>query len=415
MAGIETISCCRICGNRALLSIIDLGQQALTGIFPAADQPDPVRAPLELVVCDPAVPDACGLVQLRHNIELEAMFGDGYGYRSSVTQTMRDHLGAKVRHLVDLASLKAGDAVLDIGCNDGTLLGNYPAGLARHGIDPSSGQFAAQYPADIRLAVDFFSGAKVRAAFGDDIRFRVITSIAMFYDVLDPLGFMRDIHDLLTPDGVWETEQAYLAAMIDALTYDTICHEHVSYYALRQFEWLAHRAGLKIVEASQNDINGGSFRLVLARHDSPYAVDVVGLAVLHAAEDRFWHPGAFDDFANAIRHHRDVVRDFFAQNKGAKILGYGASTKGNVVLQYAGLGPNEIPAIMERDPRKYGRVTPGSRIPIISEEDGRAQKPDFMFVLPWHFRTEMIKREAAYLASGGKLVFPLPVFEIVTA
>lgn len=414
MTHIESIQACRICGNQHLGTIIDLGQQALTGIFPQADQADPTVAPLELVACDPTVPDACGLVQLRHNTELAAMFGDGYGYRSSITQTMRDHLGSKVGYLIGLTGLNAGDAVLDIGCNDGTLLGNYPEGIKCFGIDPSSGQFADQYPTDIGLAVDFFSGDRVRRAFGPDIRFRIITSIAMFYDVLDPLGFMKDIRSLLTPDGVWETEQAYLVAMVNALTYDTICHEHVSYYALRQFEWLATRAGLKIIEASQNDINGGSFRLVLARDDSNHAINHDSLRQLHAIEDRFWLPGAFDPFAAAIRLHRDIIIDFFSQNKGKNILGYGASTKGNVLLQYAGLGPQQIPVILERDPRKFGRVTPGSRIPIISEDEGRARNPDFLFVLPWHFRDEMIRREADFLARGGKLVFPLPEFEIVS-
>ena len=415
MAHIETIHQCRICGNTHLLPIIDLGSQALTGLFPQADQPDPTRAPLELVACDVAQDGACGLVQLRHNVELASMFGDGYGYRSSVTQTMRDHLGAKVADLIALTGIRAGEAVLDIGCNDGTLLGHYPYGIKRHGMDPSSGQFAKDYPDDIRLAVDFFSGERARAAFGPDQKFRIITSIAMFYDVLDPLSFMRDIRDLLTIDGVWETEHAWLAAMIDALTYDTICHEHVTYYAFRQFEWLAARAGLKIIQASQNNINGGSFCLVLARDDSAYGVDVAGLAALRQQENRFWQPGAFDAFAAAIRHHRQIVRDFFDRNQGRHILGYGASTKGNVVLQYAGITPQDMPAILERDPRKYGRVTPGTRIPIIAEADGRAQNPDFLFVLPWHFRDEMIVREADFLAGGGKIVFPLPDFEIVGA
>jgi NDP-4-keto-2,6-dideoxyhexose 3-C-methyltransferase len=413
MTPIETIHQCRICGNTRLVPIISLGNQALTGIFPGADQPDPALAPLELVACDLATPDACGLVQLKHNIALETMFGDGYGYRSSVTQTMRDHLGAKVRDLMALTAIKPGQAVLDIGCNDGTLLGNYPINILRHGIDPSSGQFAQTYPSDIKLAVNFFSGDRVRAAFGPDIKFQIITSIAMFYDVPDPLGFMKDIRSLLTPEGVWETEQAYLAAMIDALTYDTICHEHVSYYGFRQFEWLASRAGLKIIQATTNNINGGSFRLVLARDDSPHAVDEAALNALRTHESRFWQPGSFDEFAAAIVQHRQIVQDFFVRHRGQKILGYGASTKGNVLLQYAGISITDMPAILERDPRKFGRVTPGTRIPIISEADGRAQTPDFLFVLPWHFRDEMIVREADFLAGGGKLIFPLPKFEIV--
>lgn len=408
-----TISQCRACGNRQLVPILDLGIQALTGRFPLADEPDPPRGPLQLVKCEGA--RACGLLQLAHDYDGADLFGDGYGYRSSVTDTMVRHLAGKVAALERLAAPSAGDVVLDIGCNDGTLLAHYAtAGLRRLGVDPSGGQFRVVFPANAELIVDFFGAARVRALIGDR-KVKIVTSIAMFYDIADPLGFMREVRDLLADDGVWELEQAYMPAMLDALTYDTICHEHLAYYGYRQIAWMAPRAGFKPIDASVNAINGGSFRVVLAPIESRYRPNQPALDALAAREAALEARTPFQVFAARVVGHRALVRRWFERIAGASVLGYGASTKGNVIIQYCGLGVRELPAILERYPQKYGRVTPGSRIPIIAEAEGRARRPDFLFVLPWHFRDEMVPRERDFLAGGGRLAFPLPRFELVGA
>jgi NDP-4-keto-2,6-dideoxyhexose 3-C-methyltransferase len=417
---IKPISACRACGNPHLVQILDLGIQALTGRFERPEAPQPPSGPLVLVRCDRfAERSGCSLVQLGHDYRGEDMYGPGYGYRSSVTQTMVRHLGGKTTALAALTRLRPGDAVLDIGCNDGTLLRHYETpGLRRFGIDPSAGQFADDFPPGVRLIVDYFSAERVRREAGG-LRFKIITSIAMFYDIVTPLQFMREIGELLAQDGVWETEQAYLPSTIGKLCYDAVCHEHLAYYSLHQLAWLAQRAGLKLIDVGLDEINGGSFRAVLAHANSPVAANHQAIESMLEQEKRggFLDRAPYERFAREVSRHRDVVREFFrgASAAGKTVLGYGASTKGNVLLQYCAIGRDQLPAILDRYPRKHGLVAPGTRIPIISEEEGRARRPDYLFVLPWHFREEMIPREKAFLDSGGHLVFPLPRFEIVSA
>jgi cyclopropane fatty-acyl-phospholipid synthase-like methyltransferase len=358
-------------------------------------------------------------VQLAHHYRGEDMYGAGYGYRSSITQTMVRHLQSKAAALVALARPQPGDAVLDIGCNDGTLLRSYDGlGLQRVGVDPSAAPFAAEYPQDIRLIVDFFGADRVRHEIGK-LRFKIITSIAMFYDIARPLDFMRQIAALLAEDGVWETEQAYLPTTIDNLCYDAVCHEHLAYYGLHQIAWLAEQAGLALLDAAPNGINGGSFRVVLARLGSRLPANRNAISAMLEREVRkgFLAREPYVRFARDVARHREIVREFFGRAESARktVLGYGASTKGNVLLQYCGITRKQLPGILERYPRKYGLVAPGTRIPIIPEEEGRARRPAYLFVLPWHFRDEMIPRESRYLESGGQLVFPLPRFEIVGA
>jgi NDP-4-keto-2,6-dideoxyhexose 3-C-methyltransferase len=416
---VREIGACRVCGQRRLARIVDLGVQALTGRFERPEATPPPAGPLVLVRCDASGEPGCGLVQLAHDYRGEDMYGPGYGYRSSVTDMMVRHLARKTAALVAFAKPSRGDAVLDIGCNDGTLLRGYDGlGLRRVGIDPSARQFAAQFPPDARLIVDFFSAERVRREVAD-LRFKIITSIAMFYDIAKPLVFMADIAKLLAEDGVWEMEQAYLPSTIERLCYDAVCHEHLAYYGLHQIAWLAERAGLQVLDAELNDVNGGSFRVILALARSGHAVKRAGIASILERErhEGFLGRAPYENFSAHVERHRDTVREFFAGSRraGKKVLGYGASTKGNVLLQYCGVTRHDLPAILERYPPKVGLVTPGTRIPIISEEEGRAQRPDFLFVLPWHFREEIIPREREYLEGGGKLVFPLPNFEIVGA
>jgi SAM-dependent methyltransferase len=401
------------------VNVLDLGRQALTGRFPAPQDADPMSGPLELALCHVDSNDNCGLLQLRHSYPLDQMYGSTYGYRSSNNATMVEHLRRKISNLIGLARPKPGERVLDIGCNDGTLLKFYDGmGLSRYGIDPSSERFASEYPEDIRLIVDFFSADSIRrhAAEGN---FKIITSIAMFYDLEDPLGFMRDVGSLLGADGVWEFEQHYLVEMFRQCAYDSVCHEHISYYGLRQIKWMTDRTGLKIVGISTNDINGGSFSVIVARREAPYpeASALIAKFLGQEAAMALDTLAPYREFARKVAAHRDSVRRFLQQVKrdGKLVVGYGASTKGNVILQYCGLTAQDLPLIAEKYPAKYGRVTPGTRIPIISEADAYARKPDYMLVLPWYFRDEIIARERAYLRHGGTLVFVLPHLEQVTS
>lgn len=414
----QAIRHCRICHHDSLQPILDLGVQALTGVFPpSADQP--VEAgPLELIKCDEAT-GGCGLVQLRHSYTPAEMYGDNYGYRSGLNQSMVDHLRRRVRQALSIAKPIAGDVVLDIGSNDSTTLRAYPdLGLTLVGMDPTGKKFERYYPPHVKLVPDFFSASKFEKATGGR-KAKIVTSIAMFYDLERPQDFMADVHRVLADDGIWVFEQSYCPAMLAVDAYDTICHEHISYYALRQVKWMADRVGLKVIDLEHNDSNGGSFCVTVAKKSAPYppAADVVELWL--ESEERLGISTLepFHAFRDRVFRHRDDLRSFVrgVRHQGKSIYGYGASTKGNVVLQFCGLGRDDIPAMAEVNEDKFGRVTPGTHIPILSEKDVKARRPDYLLVLPWHFKGNILAREQGYLASGGQLVFPLPSIEVIGA
>lgn len=413
-----TIQRCRICGGSRLNSILHLGNQALTGVFPKALDEEVEVGPVELVKCDSST-GGCGLVQLRQSYDPDSMYGDNYGYRSGLNQSMVRHLGGRVEAALAAARPEAGDLVLDIGSNDSTTLRAYPAGkFELAGMDPTGKKFARYYPPHVTLVPEFFSAETFRKTFKGR-RAKIVTSFAMFYDLESPLGFMQAIYDILADDGVWMFEQSYLPAMIEKMAYDTICHEHLSYYALRQIKWMTDRVGFKIVDVELNDTNGGSFCVTVAKAGSQHATNHAGVDELLAAEEaaglETMQP--FLTFQESVYRHRRELCAFVHHETaaGKSICGYGASTKGNVLLQFCDFTPADIPVIAELNEEKFGRFTPQTRIPILSEADVRRRHPDYMLVLPWHFRSGIVAREAAYLANGGKLVFPLPKLEIVGA
>jgi NDP-4-keto-2,6-dideoxyhexose 3-C-methyltransferase len=404
---------CRICGNHDLVSVLNLGEQALTSAFPRSRDVVVPAVPLEMVVC---APPGCGLVQLRDETDPALMYNEAYGYRSGIRPFMVNHLRGKVAQVTALAGPGAGDLVLDIGSNDSTLLHAYPPGPALVGFDPSGAKFSHLYPEGADLVVDYFSTATFRERYGDR-RAKVVTSIAMFYDLSDPTAFMRDVREVLADDGVWLLEQSYLPAMLDAGAYDVVCHEHLEYYALAQIEWMAARSGLTVVSAEVTDVYGGSLCAILARDTAPYPRDEAGLARIRAREKaaRLDTLAPYESFGRSARESRAALIDFLAKSRadGKLTLGYGASTKGNVILQYCGLTEQDLPCIGEPSAEKSGCFTPGTGIPIVSEEAAKAQRPDQLLVLPWIYRDGFLEREAGFLAGGGKLVFPLPDLEIV--
>ncbi|CRK56084.1 NDP-hexose 3-C-methyltransferase TylCIII [Alloactinosynnema sp. L-07] len=399
---------CRICGNRTLLPVLDLGTQALTGIFPKPGVEVPT-APLEVVKCSP---DGCGLVQLKHTADLSLMYGVHYGYRSGIRPFMINYLHDKVATLTGLVDLDAGDVVVDIGSNDSTLLQGYRTeGLTRVGIDPTGDKWRQYYPDSVDLIPDFFSKDVYAEKFGDR-KAKIVTSIAMYYDLPDPTGFMSDVRDILTDDGVWMVEMTDLASTIEALAYDAVCQEHLEYYTLRQIEWMADRVGLTVSSAELTEANGGSLCLTLVKDPSRHKIDTAAIerAREREAELRLDSMATYETFARRVTDHRDELRAFLDDSKaaGKLTLGYGASTKGNVTLQYCGVTTDDLPCIGEVSPEKHGCVTPGSGIPIVSEEDAKALKPDQLLILPWAYRDGFVEREQEFLARGGKFVVPLP-------
>jgi hypothetical protein len=406
------ISNCRIDPSTTLVSVLNLGHQALTGVFPTTAAQPVTVGPLELVWCP-----VSGLLQLKHSYESSEMYGDNYGYRSGLNQSMVNHLTDKIAYLERLVPLSAGDVVVDIGSNDATTLKAYNAsGIRRIGIDPTGKKFARYYPADITLVPDFFSSEAYRSV--ETKKARIVTSIAMFYDLEAPIEFARQIESILADDGIWHFEQSYMPSMLRLNSYDTVCHEHLEYYSLGVVKRVLEKAGLRLVDVVMNAINGGSFAVTAAKAANKSVKSnqpVVEWLLEQEGRMGLTTPRPYRDFEERVFRHRDdltrLVRALTADGK--KILGYGASTKGNVVLQFCGLTAKDIPAIAEVNPEKFGCVTPGSHIPIISEAEAKAINPDYYLVLPWHFKDGIVRREKEFLSNGGRMIFPFPEIEIV--
>lgn len=407
---------CRICGNSNLIKVLDLGEQALTGVFPRSKDQPVTRGPLQLLKChgEPGA-DACGLLQLAHSYDLGEMYGENYGYRSGLNPSMVRHLHGKVERILGMAHLAPGDLIVDIGSNDSTTLQAYPPGRYKLvGIDPTGIKFRQYYPSHIELIPDFFSLEKFRARFGDQ-KAKVVSSFSMFYDLEAPMDFMREVRDILHPEGIWVFEQSYMPTMLERNAYDTVCHEHLEYYGLKQIKWMADKVGLRIVDVEFNDINGGSFSVMAAHAASTYPT----CATLGELLDREVLLGLdtlkpYAEFAQRVANSRTALMDFFrrAHAEDKRVFALGASTKGNVVLQYCGVTESEVSCVGEVNPDKFNCFTPGTLLPIIPEDIALAKKPDYLLVLPWHFR-EFFENNPKL--NTHNLVFPLPTLKIINS
>ncbi|MDG6907229.1 MAG: methyltransferase domain-containing protein [Nitrososphaerota archaeon] len=410
----QAIAACRICGNTHLDDVLDLGEQALTGVFPGSLNESVATAPLQLVKCSGRNGDGCGLLQLNHSCSPEAMFQGDYGYRSDLNATMVGHLRSKALKLAKIADLAAGDLIVDIGSNDGTLLKSYPKDkkLKLVGVDPAGVQFGPYYPSTIELISDFFDARLIKRF--RDSKAKVVTSIAMFYDLESPLAFMKGVESVLADEGIWHFEQSYMPQMLANNSYDTVCHEHLEYYALKQVKWMIDKTSLKIIDIEFNNVNGGSFGVTVASKASKYKACTEKTAAVLRKERHLEldTPKPFRSFRKNVMTQRDRLKQFLgsAQNEGKTVLGLGASTKGNVILQFCGVTPREIPLIGEVNSRKVGRYTPGTLIPICHQNDVIKMNPDYLLVLPWHFKEFFMQNRTRF--GDIRFVFPLPTLSI---
>lgn len=403
---------CRICGNKHLETVLDLGEQMLTGVFPKTVDPGAATVgPLRLVKC--MGDDVCGLVQLDHSYDLSEMYGINYGYRSGLNKSMVAHLHSKIKRILGRVTLAEGDLVVDIGSNDSTTLQAYPSvGPVLVGVDPTGVKFSHYYPSHIQLIPDFFTSSLLKARFPGK-KARIITSFSMFYDLEDPTGFMCEIAEVLADDGVWVFEQSYMPTMLDTNSYDTVCHEHLEFYALKQIQWMTKRSGLRILDVEFNDVNGGSFSITVGKANGITDVTPEVQAILDR-ETALGLDGLepFRAFAERTALSKRQLVEFVAKAKadGKTVAALGASTKGNVLLQFCGFTAADIVSVGEVNTEKYGCFTPGTFLPIVPEDLLLSEKPDYLIVLPWHFRAFFVGNPKF---SGVKLVFPLPHLEIV--
>ncbi|MBD1827834.1 class I SAM-dependent methyltransferase [Microcoleus vaginatus GB1-A2] len=409
---------CRVCGSSALTNVINLGEQHLQGSFikPGKEEPPFRKIPLSLVRCDPLKDEkACGLLQMEHTVPPEVLYS-AYWYRSGTNQTMRSHLQGIAEEASSLIG-KDKALVLDIGCNDGTLLNCYPEEFIKFGVDPSD--LAQEITGDITVIQDIFPSEELITLLKGE-KFDIITSIAMFYDLENPVRFCQEIKKLLAVDGVWILEMSYMPSMLKMNSYDTICHEHLEYYSLAVLEYILKQAELKIVDAVVNDINGGSIRCYATHIDNfafknKEALQRINLLRQEEFDMELDTDKPYKNFQDRINVHKEELNCLLKKRKkeGNTVHLYGASTKGNTILQWCGIDHRIIDVAAERNPDKYGAYTLGTDIPIVSEEESRAMNPDYYLVLPWHFRAEFIKREQESLNKGIGMIFPLPNIEII--
>lgn len=404
---------CRLCGSSELQQVLDFGVLAFTGVFPASVCEQVDEGAVRLVVCE-----SCGLAQLSDSFPADALYGDNYGYRSGLNGSMLQHLRRTARRLERLSGVSTGDLVLDIGANDGSLLRSYETpGILKFGIDPTIAKFIDFYAEDVHTTcvADFFTAVNFDAV--SDQRATIVTSIAMFYDLEDPVAFARDVRHCLAPEGLWHFEQSYMPWMLRSGAYDTICHEHLEYYSLTTIKRILDEAGLRIVDVATNAVNGGSIAVTAARDDSSWeTVSIIPEWLLE--EERRSKVGDVETwrrFAQTVKTRQTDLLELLTalRDSGKKVMGLGASTKGNVLLQTTGITPELVSVIGDVNPYKFGRFMPGTGIPIVSEEDVLALEPDYLLVLPWHFRETFMVTLEPFLSRGGRLIFPLPDIEIV--
>lgn len=372
--------------------------------------------------------EAIGAVRLKSDTlpPPEAMWGR-YWYRSGTNATMTKELGNIVAEITDRVNHKPGDIWLDIACNDGTLLKQVPADMVKVGIDPCDDEFYKESSKHGTVVQDYFSRAAWdKSGYGAE-KAKVITCIAMFYDLDDPNPFIKDLEYVLDDDGVIVLQMSYTPLMLQQMAFDNICHEHVYYHSLNSIAALFDPHGFSIIDANVNDTNGGSIRIYLAKkkaNPSCFGTAQLRQVCAYRADSilnferiaDISDPYVWKVFGEKLQALRISLIDFVknARADGKTIYGYGASTKGNTLLQYFGLTKEDITAIAERSPYKFGKKTIGTEIPIVSEEEMRAAKPDYLLVLPWHFIDEFVKRETDFLNAGGALVVPCPEFKIIT-
>jgi hypothetical protein len=405
------ISKCRICDGKNLDQVLSLGNQTLTGVFPKSKSENVTAGPVDLVKCK-----KCDLVQLKQSYSIDEMYGDNYGYRSGLNKSMVEHLSSKIQSLEKLVQLSENDIVIDIGSNDATSLRAYSGSHMKIGIDPTGKKFKSHYAKDMVLIPEFFNAERFRELFPNNSA-KIITSIAMFYDLESPTQFASDIAECLHQDGIWHFEQSYLPTMLELGSYDTICHEHLEFYSLHVVKSILNKAGLKIIDVHLNSINGGSFAVTACKLNAKHKTNVAMVNMLLDKEVEMGVGGMdlYREFERNVIKHRDELRSLVLGlvQKGKKVFGYGASTKGNVLLQYCKFTSEEIKYIAEVNPDKYEKYTPGSHIPIISEKEAKKMEPDYYLVLPWHFREGILERETESRKSGVKFIFPFPEIEII--
>lgn len=409
---------CRVCGNTDLTEVIHFEPQFLSPTFVESNVNNPlsdIKVPLTVVVCDTKQnPDACGLVQLKETTNHELLYKD-YFYRSSTNETMKKDLRNVVDTVLTKVQTQDGDIVVDIASNDGTMISFFPTTLKRFGVEPAKNITWDHLDPSITVVNDYFSKDALEPKLGGQ-KVKIFTCCAMFYDLDNPNSFVADVKSLLAPDGVWCIQLSYLLLMLENMNFYDICHEHLEYYSLETLNTVMERNGLTIYDAELNPVNGGSARVFITHKETaPAKTDALNTLLEREKTFDLKNPATMVAFDQKIKNLAEVVRTYL-QNEiknGNNVIGLGASTKGNVLLQLFGIDKTMLPYISEISKEKIGLRTLGTDIELISDEAANKLNPSTKLVLPWYFKEEIVKREKPYLDQGGKLLFPMPYVHIV--
>ena len=367
-----------------------------------------------------------GCVRLETPAPLDTMYGK-YWYRSGINNTMKRELESIVTSITKSVKLNENDLWLDIACNDGTLLSYVPKNLIRIGVDPVDNSYKTESEQHANLIIqDYFTADIFKKCKFGNFKAKIITTIAMFYDLDNPKKFINDVFEVLDNDGLWVLQLSYTPLMINQLAFDNICHEHIYYYSLFNIKKLLEECGINIVNVELNDTNGGSFRIYCMKNTADISKfstqpnrDVCNFRINSLLEYektlKLDSAETWVKFFQEINELKEKTVSFIKEEKlkGKTIWAYGASTKGNTLLQYFGLDNSLIDGIAEKSIYKFGLKTVGTNIPIYSEDEMRKNKPDYLLILPWHFINEFTEREAEYLKNGGKFIVPCPKFQLI--
>jgi len=418
MSSYTNIKKCRVCGHQNLINILSLGKINVVGFTTRAKKP--IAIPLDLALCP-----KCHLLQLKQTTNPNLLWNAEYGYQSGINNTMKRELKSIINKAEHIIKLKKGDIVIDIGCNDGTLLNFYSKKqIYRVGYDPSHNvisiahKLLEKYGEDRTILIpNFFSKEPFLKKFKK--KAKIITAIAMFYDLDKPNKFLRDVYKCMDNEGMFIIQQNYLLGMLEQNAFDNILHEHLGYYSLTSLKYLMNKNNFEIFDVSKNNINGGSFRTYIrkkgAKVSSKNGLSRVKKMLSLEQKSGLINTKTYFNFAKNVNLLGKKLKDFIQSEvkKSKTVYVYGASTRGNTLLSYYKIDNKLITAAAERNPFKWGKITSGTNIPIISEEEARAQNPDYFLALPWYFKNEFLKREKEFLKRGGKFIFPLPKLEVV--
>jgi SAM-dependent methyltransferase len=397
---------CRSCGSTELSIFLSLGNLPLSDGFLEARQlvDNEPRYPLDVAFCA-----TCSLVQILETVPPEELFGADYPYFSSFTDTLLRHSEANVKERIAERKLGSGSLVVELASNDGYLLQYYQAdGVPVLGIDPAPGPVAAARAKGIETLQAFFGLDFAKQLAAEGRRADVIHANNVLAHVADTNGFVAGIATLLKDTGVAVIECPYVKDLIEHGEFDTIYHEHLCYFSVTALRALFSRHGLYITRVVPLTIHGGSLRVFVEKQNRPeQSVHEYIESEQRLGLDRLDYYADFSNRVNQIRTELNELLQGLKERK-ARIVGYGAAAKGTIMLNYVGIGQETLDFVADRNTHKQGRYIPGVRLPIASPERVLAEQPDYVLILPWNFKDEIMAQQAEYRRRGGKFIVPVP-------